>query len=76
VRVEAIALQQLHQPSRAERRLERRRRPRRQAADHFQDRLHPVRHVAVGEHLARGIDDRQLGALAVHVDSDAMPISA
>ena len=52
VRGEAVVLQQLHQPPPAERGLERRRRARRQAADHTQDRLHPVRHVAVGEHLA------------------------
>src|SRR6516164_749687 len=70
VRLEAVALQQLHQPPGAERGLERRRRPRRQPADHLQDRLHPVRHVAVDENLALGIDDRHLGALAVHVDSD------
>ena len=42
VRVEAVILQQLQLPTPAERRLERRRRPRRQAADHAQDRLDPV----------------------------------
>src|SRR4029077_4518686 len=39
-------------------------------ADHLQDRLHPVGHIPVGEHLPRLVDDRHLGALAVHVDSD------
>ena len=70
VRLEAVVLQQLHQPPPAVRGLERRRGARRQAADHRQDRRHAVVHVAVGEHLAILIDDRHLGALAVHVDSD------
>jgi hypothetical protein len=30
----------------------------------------PVGHVAVGEHLAFGVDDRHLTALAVHADPD------
>jgi hypothetical protein len=68
--VEAVVLQQLHQPPPAERRLERRRRARRQGADHPQDRLHPVRHVPVGQHLAILVDHRHLGPLAVHVDTD------
>jgi hypothetical protein len=42
VRVKPVILQQLHQPPRAERGLERRRRARRQPADHLQDRLHPL----------------------------------
>jgi hypothetical protein len=70
VRLEAVVLQQLHQPPPAVRGLERRRRARRQIADHAQDRPHAVGHVAVGEHLAVLIDDRHLRALAVHVDSD------
>jgi hypothetical protein len=69
VRLEAVILQQLHQPAPAERGLERRRGAAGQAADHAQDRLHAVGHVAVGEHLALLIDDRHLGALAVHVDA-------
>ena len=40
------------------------------AADHAQHRLGTVRDVAVGEHLATLIDHRDLGTLAVHVDSD------
>jgi hypothetical protein len=60
VRVEAIVLQQLHQPPPAERGLERGRCARRQAADHTQDRLHPVRHVAVGEYPAILVDHRHL----------------
>jgi hypothetical protein len=70
VRLEAVVLQQLHQPPPAERGLERRRGARRQIADHAQDRLHAVGHVPVGEHPAILIDDRHLRALAVHVDSD------
>ena len=70
VRGEPIVLQHRHQPPRAERRLQRGRRARRQAADHLQDRLCPVGHIAVGEHLATGVDDRHLRALAVHVDPD------
>jgi len=70
VRGEPIVLQHRHQPPRAERRLQRGRRARRQAADHLQDRLCPVGHIAVGKHLATGVDDRHLRALAVHVDPD------
>jgi hypothetical protein len=70
MRLEAVILQQPGQPSPAERGLERRLGAGRQAADHRQDRLHAVVHVAVGEHLAILVDDRHLGALAVDVDSD------
>jgi len=70
VRVEAVVLQHLHQPPPAERRLERSRRARRQAAEHAEDGLHAVGHVPVGEYLANLVDDRHLGPLAVHVDSD------
>ena len=70
VRVEAVVLEQLQQPPPAERGLERRGRPRRQAADHPQDRLGPVRHVPVRQHLATRIDDCHLRTLAVHVDPD------
>jgi len=70
VRIEAVVLQQLHQPPPAERGLERRGRARRQAADHAEDRLHAVGHVAVGQYLAILIDHRHLGTLAVDVDSD------
>jgi hypothetical protein len=70
VRGEPVVLQQFDQPPRAERGLERGRCAGRQAADHLQDRLCPIGHVAVGEHLAFGVDDRHLRALAVHVDPD------
>jgi len=67
VRGEPVILQQRHQPAPAERRLERDRRARRQAADHAQHRLGTVRDVAAGEHLATLVDHRDLGTLAVHV---------
>src|SRR5262249_58463854 len=69
-RGEAVILQQLHQPPPPERRVDRRGRAGRPPADHPQDRLHPVRHVPVRQHLAILIDDRHLRALAVNVDSD------
>jgi hypothetical protein len=61
---------QLHQPAGAVAGLERRRGARRQATDHLQNRLRPIGHVPVGEHLGFGVDDRHLRALAVHVDPD------
>jgi hypothetical protein len=70
VRGEPVTLQQFRLPPRAEPGLKRGRRPRRQAADHLQDRLHPAGHILVSEHLAIDVDDRHLGALAVHVDTD------
>jgi hypothetical protein len=70
VRAEAVTLQQLQQPPPPKRGLERRGRARRQAADHTEDRLHPIGHVTVGEHLASLVDHRHLRTLAVHVDPD------
>ena len=70
VRVEAVVLEQPDQPPPTVSGLGRCGRARRQAADHAQDRLHPVRHVPVGEYLATRVDDCHLRALAVDVDPD------
>jgi hypothetical protein len=70
VRGEPVILQQRHQPPRAEPRLKRGRRPRRQATDHPQDRLCPIGHIPVSQHLTTGAGDRHLGPLAMHADPD------
>jgi len=70
VRGEPVILQQFHQPAGPVRGLQRRRSARRQAADHLQDRLHPIGHIAVGKHLPGLVHHRHLRALAVHIDPD------
>ena len=70
MRVETVALQQLHQPAPAEGGLERHRRPRGQIADQLQDRLHPIDDVPVQLHLPVLSNHRHLRPLAVHIDSD------
>jgi hypothetical protein len=70
VRLEAVVLQQLGQPSPAECGLERHRRPRGQVADQPEHRLGAVYHVLVQLHRPVLGDYRHLGPLAVHVDAD------
>jgi hypothetical protein len=71
VRLEAVVLQQPVQPAKAERGLERHRRPGRQIADQPQQRLDPVHRVLVPLHRPVPGDHRHLGPLAVHIDAGA-----
>src|SRR6266550_4248019 len=70
VRLEAVVLQELGQPSPAECGLERHWCPWGQVADQPQHRLRAVYHVLVELHRPVLGDYRHLGPLAVHVDAD------
>jgi hypothetical protein len=70
VGLEAVVLQQLHQPAPAVGGLEGDRRADRQIPDHAEHRADPIGYVAVDTHRAVLLDHSDLRPLAVDVDSD------